>query len=88
MKVEVPDNATGMWCVVQYSDEDEPKGEMFMSFGEYSPEVDEKYDSNGFLDELVFAYPRRDEVGSLYEKDNGFDFFILSHEFYYQQGDK
>jgi len=35
------------------------------------------------LDELVFAYPRRDEVSSLYEKDNGFDFFILSHEFYY-----
>ena len=77
----IPANATGAWCTIKYHDEDNTLSPVFFSFGEYDEEKDQKYDSLGHSDDVVFFYTTPDELPLLMTDDSE-DFLVLSVDEY------
>jgi hypothetical protein len=77
----IPANATGAWCAIKYHDEDNTLSPVFFSFGEYDEEKDQKYDSLGHSDDVVFFYTTPDELPLLMTDDSE-DFLVLSVDEY------
>lgn len=77
----IPANATGAWCVIKYHDDDQPLGQVFLSFGEYDYHKDAVYDSFGHRDDLVFYYTSPEELPNLLV-EGGHDFDVVSIDEY------